>query len=54
MKKNIWSIITIVVMIAICVAMCMHWGFFGVICSSVAYGLWANCTEESEKRNERV
>ena len=54
MKKNVWSIIAIVVMIAICVALCLHWGFFGVICSTIVYGLWANFTEDKEKRNERV
>lgn len=53
-SKNVWSIIAIVVMIAICVALCLHWGFFGVICSTIVYGLWANYTEDKEKRNERV
>ena len=53
-SKNVWSIIAIVVMIAICVALCLHWGFLGVVCSSIVYGLWANYTEDKEKRNERV
>lgn len=51
MKKNVWSIVAIVAMIAVCVALCLHWGFFGVICSTIVYGLWANYTEDKEKRN---
>lgn len=53
MKKNVWSIVAIVVMIAICVALCLHWGFFGVIFSTIVYGLWANYTEDKEKRNKQ-
>lgn len=52
--KKIFSVAIIIAMIAACIFLCLHWGFFGVICSTIVYGLWANYTEDKEKRNERV
>lgn len=44
------KVIVMAVMIAACVYLCLHWGFMGVIVSTVVYGLWANCTEDHDKQ----
>lgn len=48
--KKIFSVAVIIAMIAVCVFLCLHWGFFGIIVSTIIYGLWANCTEEPSKK----
>lgn len=50
MKKNVKNYIAIGVMAVLCIAACLHWGFFGVIVSTIIYGIWANCTEEPSKK----
>lgn len=33
------------------IAMVMHWGFFGLMVFTIAYGLWAENTPERNKSN---
>lgn len=40
------KILSIVIMAIICIVMCLHWGFMGVMCSACLYGLWAVNTPE--------
>lgn len=42
------KILAVAVMVVICIALCLHWGFLGVVASSCIYGLWANNSEDAE------